>query len=279
VKSTTTTTRDGVRIAYDEAGSGDVATLFLPGWCSDRSQFSASLLPVMSESHRALSLDWRGHGESETPPDDFGYDELIQDAVAVVDTAGVERFVVVAAAHAGWAGIELRRRMGERVLGLVAISWMVLGAPPPFLEGLQGMQRPDGWEEVRDQLFAMWRGGGSNDGVEDQIARMATSPGEMWMRAAREISRAYATFGSPIDAVAKLDSPLPMLHVYGQPDAPELLEAQEAVTAEHDWFRVHRIDASSHFPQFERPREIAGLIESFISEVERAPARGQQASR
>lgn len=258
---------------FDDEGSGETAVLFLPGWCSDRYQFSASLLPAIAASRRALSLDWRGHGESDAPGGDFGHDELVDDAVAVVDAAGVDRFLVVAAAHAGWVGISLRHRMGERVVGLVAVSWMVLGAPPPFLEGLRMMQREDGWEEARDQLFAMWRGEASNEGVDEQIARMGRYPGEMWMRAGREISRAYETFTSPLDAAQKLDPPLPILHVYAQPGAPEVLEAQEAAARERDWFAVQRVDASSHFPQFEKPGEIAGLIEGFIAQVEGAPAR------
>jgi pimeloyl-ACP methyl ester carboxylesterase len=261
----TATTKDRLRIAYEDRGEGEPALLCLPGWCADRFQF-APLMDRLSDRHRTIVLEWRGHGQSDRPVGDYGYEEMTEDALAVIDAAGIRQIVPVAAAHAGWAALDLRRRLKAQVAGLVLISWMVMGAPPPFLAGLRRMQEPDGWAPVRDQLFGMWRGGGDTPGVEEQITHMTSQQGDTWMRAGREIEAAYQRYGAPIDVLLAFDPPAPTLHVYAQPADPSVLEAQQAIAAEHRWFSVHRVEAKSHFPQFEVPEEITDLIEKFLSE-------------
>lgn len=261
-------TKDGIRIAFDDFGSGEPALLCMPGWASDRFQFDP-IARALSANRRVLVLDWRGHGESDRSTTDYAYEHLLEDALSVIEAAGIERFVAVAASHAGWAAVDLRRRVGERMTGFVAISWMMLGAPPPFLAGLERLQQPDGWTEVRDQLFQMWRGGGDDPGVEEQIARMNGYDGETWMRAGREIARAYHEYQSPVRALARLEPHLPTLHIYAQPDDPALLEGQQEFAAKNAWFGVTRIDARSHFPQFEAPEEVARLVEEFAADAGR----------
>ena len=259
-------TKDGISIAYDDRGVGDTALICLPGWCSDRFQFSP-VVDSLADRRRTIVVDWRGHGESDRPAADFGYRDMVEDVLAVVDATQVERFVPVAASHAGWVSLELRRLLGDRVAGCVFLSWMVLGAPAPFLAGLERMQQPDGWEEVKNQLFGMWRGGGNHPGVEAQLARMDSYGAETWMRAGREIHSAYSGFGAPLDVLSSLDPPVKALHVYAQPDDPGELAAQESFASEHDWFSVHRLEAASHFPQFELPDETARLVEDFVSKL------------
>jgi hypothetical protein len=88
---------------------------------------------------------------------------------------------------------------------------------------------------------------------------------EMWGRAAREITAAYAAAGTPLKALAALEPPPPALHLYAQPADPAYLAAQERFAAEQPWFRVQRLDARSHFPTFEVPGDIAAAIEAFVA--------------
>ena len=128
-------------IAYDDTGTGDPALLFLPGWCGPRAVFDP-LRARLEGSRRVLWADSRGHGESAAADSDFGTNELVDDAVEVIDASGASQVVPVAAAHAGWVAIELRRRLGPaRIPSLVLIDWMVLGAPPQFLDALAAGRR------------------------------------------------------------------------------------------------------------------------------------------
>jgi pimeloyl-ACP methyl ester carboxylesterase len=88
---------------------------------------------------------------------------------------------------------------------------------------------------------------------------------DMWSKAAREISRNYSRWGSPLQALAGLQPGLPVLHVYAQPDEASFLTAQQAFAAEHPWFHVQKLAAHSHFPMFEVPGDIVQAIERFVA--------------
>jgi pimeloyl-ACP methyl ester carboxylesterase len=252
-------------IAYDDAGQGEPALLFLPGWASDHTQVDPTA--HLSAAHRrVLVLDWRGHGRSERPSADFGYDELVEDALTVIAASGAQRVVPVAQAHAGWVAIELCRRLGARIPKLVLTSWIVLDPPPPFLAAIGAMQDPAQWQEARDRVFATWLAGVTDPDTIRFVREVMGSYGfETWARAGREITAAYARYGTPLAALAALDPPVPTLHLYGQPPDSGYLAAQEAFAAEHPWFRVRRLAAHSHFPTIEAPAEVAMAIEAFVA--------------
>ncbi|TDM25809.1 alpha/beta fold hydrolase, partial [Macrococcoides caseolyticum] len=94
-------TRGGARIRYDDAGQGEPALLFIPGWCTTRASFQ-KLIPRCSAFRRVLSVDIRGHGESEGGGADFDSTTVLEDLLAVVEASGARHIVPVAMSHAGW---------------------------------------------------------------------------------------------------------------------------------------------------------------------------------
>lgn len=242
----------------------DPTLLLLTGWCDDRAQFDR-LLAETGRHRRTVSMDWRGHGGSSPASGDFGTEDLVADAVQVIEEMGAERVVPVAGSHAGWVAMELRRRLGDRVPGLVLIDWMVLGAPPGFGDALAGLQDPVAWTDVRDQLFARWTEGVDHPDVLASVRRMAGHGREMWARAGREIAASFEEHGAPAAALAELGCPV--LHLYAQPADPDYLEAQQALAAAQPWFDVRRLDARSHFPMLEVPEEMAVAIEAHVGRV------------
>ena len=253
------------KIAFDDLGEGDVTLLHLSGWCANRTVFRP-LLPLAAASHRAIALDWRGHGASATPEGDFGEAELVADAISVIEFAGAERVVPVALAHSGWVAIELRRRLGpERVPGIVLLDWMPLGAPAPFFGALEGLQDEQRWKETRAGLFSMWTTGLDLPALDAHIAEMGEYGEDMWSRAGREIARSFAAYGTPVAALDALAPRCPTLHVYAQPADEAFLRAQREYAAGHPWFRVSQLDARSHFPMFEVPEQLQLAVDEFVA--------------
>ncbi|MGE5444637.1 MAG: alpha/beta fold hydrolase, partial [Ignavibacteriales bacterium] len=256
-------TSNGIRINYDDLGQGEPALLLMPGWCANRTVFQ-DLAPRCSVRHRTLVLDWRGHVESGPPSGDFGYDGLAEDALAVIKASGAQQVVPVALAHAGWVAIELRCRLEERIPKLVLLDWIIMEAPASFLEVLQGMQSLERWRETVEQIFSLWLQGVDNPRLIRFVREEMGSYGfEMWSRAAREISAAYAEAGSPLQLLSALEPPVLVLHLYAQPEDPGYRAAQQSFGTTHPWFHVRKVEARSHFPMFEVPEEIAAAIEEF----------------
>ncbi len=258
----------GVRIAYDVLGPSDggLALLCLPGWGVNR-VFFAPLAERLASRHRVVLLDWRGHGESSVPAADFGHAELLEDALAVLDGAGIEAVVPIAQAHGAWIALALARRLGPRVRGIVATSWLVLEPPPAFSGALEALEDPARWQQARDQLLAVWTAGAPAEVVARVQREMGAYGFEMWARAARSIAVEYTRHGYPLRALSALEPPARFLHLFSQPRAPEYLAAQTRFAEENPWFDVERLDAASHFPALEAPDATAAAIARFVAKL------------
>lgn len=257
-------TSNGIRIHYDDLGQGEPVLLFMPGWCANRTVFQ-DLIPRCSSRRRTLVLDWRGHGESGPPTGEFGLDGLLEDARAVIKASGAKKVVPVALAHAGWIAMQLRQELGNLIPKLVLLEWIILDAPPPFLHALREMQSPGQWRQTIDQMFSRWLHGVDNPKLIHFVREEMGSYGfEMWSRAGREISMAYAKEGSPLKALSRLRPPIPVLHLCVPSEDPGFLPAQQSFAAANPWFAVRELKAHSHFPMFEVPDEIVSAIEEFV---------------
>lgn len=254
-------------LALDDLGSGEPALVCLPGWCGGRDVF-APMADRSARYRRTVAIDWRGHGESPPAGADFGTIDLVADVVRVVEAGGIDRVVPVGQAQAGWLALELRRQLGrDRVPGVVLLSWMVLGPPPPFFDVLTDLQDPHRWEQARGQLFSLWTTGTDDPGVHRYVKAMAEHGFDMWSRAGREIAASFAAQPSPLAALEEMAAAgdaCPTLHVYAQPRDEGFLTAQREYAAANPWFHVHRVDGSSHFPSLEGGAEVAEITERFV---------------
>lgn len=254
------------RLGYDDVGRGEPVLLFLHGWANDRTVFTP-VVERLAARTRCLALDWRGHGESSAGAGDFTGEDLVDDARALLDHVGAARVVVVSSSHAGFPALELRRRLGERVAGLCLVDWIIGDPPPPFVATLAAIQDADALPQARERLFALWRAGLDLPDLERQLAQMARHDAAMWARAGREISAAYAREGTPLQALARLDPPVPAVHLYGQPEDPGYLAMQRDYAAAHPWFSVERLPGRTHFPTLEIPDAVAAAIGRFLDRV------------
>jgi pimeloyl-ACP methyl ester carboxylesterase len=253
----------GVGIEYDDRGRGEPALLFLTGWCSSKERWE-QVAELESARRRVLSFDWRGHGGSDPAPGDFGVEEMVEDALAVIEASGVETIVPCAASHSGWVAIELRRRLGARVARLFHADWMLAVPSERYLDVIRQLDS-DEWPHARDTLFTIWAAGVDTPEIRRVLGVMAKHGEEMWRRSGREIGASYARGGSPFEAFSTLEPPLPVRHVYGQPQDPAYLELQEGFAADNDWFSVVKLDATTHFAMIEAAPEVADAIEDFVS--------------
>lgn len=256
-------------LGVDDLGQGEPALLLLTGWCSSRDRW-ATAAPLLAERRRVVSFEWRGHGESEPAAGDFGTNEMVQDALSVIDAAGLQTVIPCSASHSGWVAIELRRRLGDRVPAIVHLDWMVHAPSSAYMELISELQDPDRWPHARDTLFDIWSAGDESEAIDAAIDVMRRQSADMWMRSGREIEASYRRAGSPLRALSALPTVPTVRHLYGQPATPEYLDVQERFADEHDWYSVHRLDARTHFSMIEAPGEVASEIERMAAVV--APA-------
>ena len=89
------TAPDGIRLAYDDVGEGAETIVLVHGFASSRAQNWRDVGwydTLTKAGYRVVSMDCRGHGESDKPHDDASYgDKMVSDIVTVMDHAGTER--------------------------------------------------------------------------------------------------------------------------------------------------------------------------------------------
>ncbi len=262
----------GITITYDDTGGDGPALLGLPGWCGSRALFGP-MMRRLPPQQRMLALDWRGHGGSGPAAGEIGLDELVADAEAVIRASGAHSVIPITVSHAGFVALELCRRLGTRIPAVVLTDWIVLNPPPPFAGALRGLQDSSAWQGVRDALFAMWLGEAPPAVVEAYVREdMGSYDGDTWAQAGRMISAAYAREGAPLDALARLSRPVPVLHLYAQPRDDGYFAAQDEFASRHPWFQVRRLQAATHFPTLEIPEQTTAAILDFLREPGQAAA-------
>lgn len=111
-----------LQLAYDVIGAGP-DLLLIAGTSADRALW-AQVRPALSERFRTIAFDNRDSGESDASPSDYGFGDLVDDTVAVLDAAGSERPHVLGHSLGGMIAQELALAHPDRVASLtLANSW------------------------------------------------------------------------------------------------------------------------------------------------------------
>jgi pimeloyl-ACP methyl ester carboxylesterase len=116
--------RDGARLYWEQDGSGDPVLLIM-GLGMNATGWWRTIPVLAAAGFRVLAFDNRGVGRSDRPPGPYSVGQLADDAVAVLDAAGVERAHVYGISLGGMIAQEVVLRHAGRVRALV------LGATTP----------------------------------------------------------------------------------------------------------------------------------------------------
>lgn len=248
--------RDGVRLAYEEVGSGDPPMVFIHGWICDHSYF-APQADFFSRWHRVVSVDLRGHGESDRPDGRYTIEALADDVAWVHGELGIERSLVVG--HSMGALIALA--MASAHPGLVAKAVLVdpapLAAPPEILEVLgQLTDSMDGDDPsaargaIIDSLFLP----SDDPDLRDRVmAEMAEAPNHVAVGCFRGI---VAFDGAT--ALRALEIPVLVVNAARPINDPERLSSL-CPTLSHV-----ETPGVGHFNQLLAPDLVNGLIAEFV---------------
>lgn len=111
---------EGVRLAYDMAGSGETLVL-LHGFPLDRTIWDAQF-QALSTRCRVIRIDLRGSGASARGDGPALMETLAGDVFGLLDALDIERVVIAGHSMGGYAALAFFRMYAERVAGLALIA-------------------------------------------------------------------------------------------------------------------------------------------------------------
>jgi len=254
----TTKARDGVRLYYEIHGNGPLPVIFMHGWSGTGHYFNGTIEHLELTDVRAITMDLRGHGDSDKPDHGYSDEQLAADLLTVADSAGAEAFVLVGFSMSGRFAQYVPLIAPDRVRGLVLVA-ACPAAPIPFPT------------ELRHDWVAR---AGQPKRLADVTAMFTTRPVEadvldrFGQEAAKASSRALdATLGLCVEvsfAERLQEIRAPALIVGGIHDsllAPDIL--RQAVAAPLP--RGHCVFLNSnHEIPLEQPCELAAVIGAFM---------------
>jgi pimeloyl-ACP methyl ester carboxylesterase len=247
--------RNGVELAYEIAGRGDPAMVFVHGWSCDRSYFLPQF-EFFARRHRVATVDLRGHGESGRPqpgPSAYVVETFAQDVLAVAEAAGLVRPIVVG--HSLGALVALQCAAGDSVRAAVLID----SAPIVNTDVKQFLARgadliehgDDAW---RTNLAKGWFLPTDTVRREDIIQAVAAFPSDV----AAASLRAVAEFDG-VSALHDVDVPLLSIGSAVPTDSPaDLRAACPTIT-------IGQTVGSGHFNHLEVPDQVNLMIGRFLA--------------
>jgi len=134
------TTDDGVKLHYEECGSG-APIVFVHEFAGDWRTWEPQLRHF-SRRYRCIAYNARGYPPSDVPADvdRYSQDRARDDILAVLDRLGIERAHVVGNSMGGFAALHFGMAYSPRALSLV-VAGCGYGSQPDQYEGFQQQAR------------------------------------------------------------------------------------------------------------------------------------------
>lgn len=260
--SHTVTLPDGTFLAYRTLGAGPRDVILVHGWMVSGAVYDDLLGALDPAGLRLIIPDLRGAGRSDKPDAGYSLARYAEDVVAVADAAGCQQFVVVGHSMGGQIAQLLAATHPDRVFGLA-----VLCSVPA-----QGMTLPP-------DAQALFRGSAGNRDMQATILNIACKqlgePGRQRLLddaqtvCAAAIEQAFDawTGGGFGDRLSSVKAPTLVIGTDDPFLPPDFL--RQTIVRPIAGARLAVLPGPGHYPQVERPRETAALLEAFFAGLTR----------
>lgn len=248
--------RDGVSLAYEQAGRGDPPLLFVHGLACHRG-FWAAQIRCFARRRRVVAVDLRGHGESDAPHQAYTVASFADDLAWMSGQLELDRPVVIGHSLGGLIALELAGAAPDRVAAAALIDSVLLAGGDrsavvhALVRGLRGADPPATLRAYFEGFF----------GPYDDPARKAWIVDEATKTPPHVTSSVWEESVSWDDAAALERCRVRLLYLdAGTPNA-DLARASELGRE----LMIGRTIGSGHFSPLEVPDQINAMLGRFIA--------------
>ncbi len=145
--------KDGVRMAYEDTVEGSRPLVLVHGCGFDHKSLVLQA-EILARKYRVISVDLRGHGQSDAPAGDYTMSLFADDLAWLCASLALEKPVMVGHSMGGNVVLEFAARHSAIPLATVMIDSFLfqpesfLKTLPPLAEALNTPQYLDAWKQV-----------------------------------------------------------------------------------------------------------------------------------
>lgn len=255
---------DQVEIAYDESGTGG-AVVLLHGYPFNRTLWSDQV-GVLSKSHRVITPDLRGHGESTVGP--ASMKRLASDVAALLDSLGIERATIGGLSMGGYVTLAFVRQFPERVNGLILADTRAQ-ADTEENKRIRAEQvkalLSQGMKPIVDAMLPKLLHPETVSKRPDIVKRLRDMMHQTKPEGAAAALKGMAAREDQTELLASIK--VPTLIVVGKEDPITPLEDSKKMHERIGGSRLVVIENASHVSNLERPDQFNAALTSFVSET------------
>lgn len=233
---------NGIKLYYGILGHGS-PVIFVHGGLAN-SDYWGKQIPVLARNHQVIIVDSRGHGRSTRNSQEYGYDLMTDDIVALMDHLKLKKADIVGWSDGGIIGIDMAIRHPDRVNKVFSF------APNTKTSGVKpGVEN--------DPVFGAYikRAG-------DEYKKLSKTPTE-YDAFVEQISHMWASQPNWSDAdLQKINTPV--LIVDGDHDEAIAREHLEYIAKTIPGAGLLILPNSSHFAFIQAPQEFNDAIVNFL---------------
>jgi 3-oxoadipate enol-lactonase len=239
---------------YDETGEGPPLVLLHLGVVDAR--IWEPVLPLLAERHRVIRYDQRGFGRSPRPDGPYS---LVDDLVAVLDAAGVEKASLVGASRGGNIALATTVEHPERVAALILVGSGLSGAQldvgwtPEQIARWEQAEADDDWSAMADLDMEVWAPMGADTELRAMFVENA-----VWSN-----SEDPATDEPVAERVSGITAPT--LVITGGRDVRGINEIGDRLARDIPDARAAVIEEADHMIPWRAPEELSHLMLDFLS--------------
>ena len=252
---------NGLVVHYLDLGPRDAPPLVFINSLGTDFRIWTEVAEILAPDFRIILYDKRGHGLSESGPDEAGMADYADDLAALLKSVGVGRATIIGLSIGGVIAQEFYRRRPERVTALVLCDTAAkIGTDESWDQRIAEVER-GGIEAIADSVLELWFTAAFRSERTAELAGMRAmltrTPKQGYLAACGALKRAdLRPYAERIEA--------PTLCLVGDEDGstPVSLVRDTAALIPSSRFEV--IAGAGHLPNVEKPKIVAGLIAEHV---------------
>ncbi len=254
----------GITIAYTDQGQG-LPVVFLHGFPLNRRMWSPQV-DALSAQCRIITVDLRGHGESDAPLWRYTIDQFADDLNGLLDHLSLSRVVLVGLSMGGYILFGFYRKYAERVRGLVLTDTRAQADTDEVRSGRFAMAQTAyarGAEPIAEMMLPKLLCSNTRESRPDLVEQVRTIILEMPLSGLVGDLMAMAERPDSVSLLKEISCPtLVMVGEFDQATPP----SDARVMAEGiRGAQLRVIAGAAHLPNLEQPEAYNQALASFLS--------------